>query len=121
MRADAHRKYRSPQGRERLENFFKQGLEKDVSLTIPRSLSFAHFPSLHSLALMLAFDACLYPLLTPRRGSDGQGWDLTRFDLNDECLAMEWKPPDSVAAAAATVLSMPLNYARNLGSRMFGN
>jgi hypothetical protein len=34
---------------------------------------------------------------------------------------MEWKPPDFVAAGAATVLSVPLNYARNLGSRMFGN
>ena len=45
MRADAHKKYRSPQGRERLENFFKKGLQKDVSLTIP---------VLHTLALMLA-------------------------------------------------------------------
>lgn len=28
-----------------------------------------------------------------KRGLQSEGWDLTRFDFDDECLAMEWKPP----------------------------
>ena len=52
-----------------------------------------------AVLVLACLRACLFaclcaPLTRAGRGCAMlQGWDLTRFDFDDECLALEWKPP----------------------------